>query len=609
MIVYPPTLPQHARCPHIQANGKCGGSCYGHYAGTGPLKCSNLYCLGHPSLGSSACYTQHCLQPRQRLPLSVFDDLEAVYLSRREGYIADQSRTSGLAEDPEDDNRGPFVFRRAPRPPVVDYDNDRDNLFETVDEGLHAGLVDAPQSRPTMQETSGKRALRRIYAALRRARLADDHGKPANFVSSRIFLAFIRELNNHGNGPLTDSQNSRVEDLIETIFDELAQIDHRDIHAESTAKVARIHSEAKPTPAEEADMLVKDIVNLIRQERAMERSDEQDPKPQEKKAFTAQNRSGAKPTPAEEAEHMVEAVKDIVRQGRVSKQKRAQEVKAFIVRKAAGFFAKEERELKEKEDFYKLRGPSEDPLPPLASSMEDLMERDAQIEARIRRVTAHEYRNSLVTSTTTPNVDNPSKSSLDNPIIDIAIDQFLTQDPEKLETLHQKLGKLCGIALERADKLGLEGTTKDDSYLLKHICASKHTRAETFWSDDSEDDESTASFFDKEPLSKAEGKRPVECADAASARCQHHSCQPIRTQSRLSSTFSDTTSYGPFLKNSEAPAEDAVKPEKLSRKQFPFFGPPGAKTSLTQCVAGNSLFNENIMGPLLEPLDERVMIQ
>lgn len=412
-IVYPPTLPQHARRPHIQANGKCGGSCYGHYADTGPFKCSNLYCLGHLSLWSSACYT-HRLQPRQRLPLSVFDDLEAVYPSPLEVYIADQSRTSGPAEDPEDDNRDPFVFRRAPRPPVVDYDNDRENLLGTLDEGLHAGPVDAPQSRPAMQETPAERALRRIYATLRRARLADDHVKPANFVPSRTFLDFIRELSNHGNGPLTDSQNRRVEDLVETIFDELAQVDHRDIHAESTtAKVARNHSEAKPTPAEEADMLVKDIVNLIRQEFVSQRSDEQDANSREKKASIAQNRSGANPTPAEEAEQMVEAIKDLVRQERVSEQKE-QEVKAFIAQKAAGF-AKEERELTEKENFYKLRGPSEDPLPPLASSMEDLMERDAQIEARIRRVTYHEYRNSLVTSTTTPHADNPSKSKSRQP--------------------------------------------------------------------------------------------------------------------------------------------------------------------------------------------------
>lgn len=430
------SLPQHARCPHIQATGKCDGSCYGYCAGTGPFLCANPACLGHPGLWSSACFTRFRLQPRQRLPLSVLDDLRTTHPARLEWCLAGEAKTSRLTEDLEDDDRDPFVFRRAPRPPMVNYDNDWDNLLSTADqEFLASFLANAPRPRPTMQGTR--------------------------------------------------------------------------------AKAAPNWYEAKLTRAEEVEKMVEAIAT-----RSPKRSGEQVRKAQEEKAFIAQ---------------------------------------------MAAEFAKEERELTEQEDLYQLRNPSENPFPPRATSMEDLRARDAQIEARKRRVIAHEYRNSLVTSTTTPNIENPSKSSLDNPILDTALDQFLTQDPEKLESLLHKLGKLGHLAIVRADKLGLEGATDDDLYILKYTRASKRAWGPSFETHDSDDVESSALYQDQEPLSKPEGKRPVEeCADAASARCQHHSCQPIRSGSRRSSTFSDTTSYGPLLKKSDAPAKDAGESEKSS---------------------------------------------
>ncbi|KAE9992937.1 hypothetical protein EG327_007245 [Venturia inaequalis] len=317
----------------------------------------------------------------------------------------------------------------------------------------------------------------------------------------------------------------------------------------------------------------------------------------------------AMPTHAGEVEKMIEAMVTIMRKDRISKRsveqdRKAEEEQAFIAQMAARF-AKEERELTDQEDFYQHRDPSEDSLPPLVTSMEGLMQRNARIEARRRRVTAHKYRNSPVTSTTTPNADNPSKSSLDNPIIDIAIDQFLTQDPEKLETLHQKLGKLCGIAMERAERLGLEGVTEDDSYLLKHVRTSKPPPVETYWTDRSGEDESTASFNVKDYMSEAEGIRSVvECADATLARCQHHSCQPIQTRSRRSSMFSDRTSYGPFPHESDAPAEDMANSEEPSPGQTSSF----QEESLAKCVYMNVAYFdwENPVGSLLEPIARAV---
>ncbi|TLD37057.1 hypothetical protein E2P81_ATG02839 [Venturia nashicola] len=374
--------------------------------------------------------------------------------------MADQVPMSRVTEDIADDNWGPFVFRRAPRTPVVDYDNDEDNVLETAREDLHARLMEgAPRPRPTMQKTSAKAVPKRRQAII--------------------------------------------------------------------------------AQAEEVEEMVEAIENTMRKERICKRSAEQDRKAHGEKAFIAQ---------------------------------------------MAARFAEEERELTRQQDFYQRRDPSEDPLPPLATSMEDLGQRDAHIEARRRCVTAHEYRNSLVTSTTTPNVDNPSKSSLDSPIIEVAIDQFLTQDSEKIETLHQKLGKLCGIAMERAEKLGLVGVTEDDIYLLKHIRASKRTQTEPSWTEDSADDVPAVTYQDKESVSKAEGKRHVmECADAASAQCQRHSYQPIQSRSRRSSMFSGSTSYVPFSSEPEVPAVDKVKSEELSSGQIPGY----RDRSLAECVYMN----------------------
>lgn len=394
--------------------------------------------------------------------------------------MVDHARTSSLPQNPDYDNQGPFVFRRAPRLPVIDYDNDRDNLFGTINEDSYAdSMTMALLFRPKMQAT------------------------PASVVLDR----------------------------------------HK----------------AMLTHAEEVENMVEGMVSLMRRERTSKFSGKQDAKTRREKVFIAQ---------------------------------------------MAARFAKEERDLIEQEDFYPLREPSEDPLPPLANTMENLMEPGVHIEDRRRRISAHEYRNSLVTSTTNPNLDDPSKSSLDNPIIDIAIDQFLTQDPGKLETLHQKLGRLCGIAMERAKKLGLEGVSEGESYILKHIRTLKPSPVTTYWTDHVGDDASMASIDGKDSMSKVEGKRPVEeCADAAFARCQHHSCQPIQSRSRRSSSFSDTTFYGPLFKEPEA-SEDTAKSEEPSPGENPSF----RDESLAKCIYMNVAYFdlENPVGSLLQPIARAV---
>lgn len=418
--------------------------------------CSNAYCAGHPSYLSPACYTCLNLQTSQVDPESVWDSVRAknaeniantavAVAAIRDGLVHGTSIPE--LDEESDENLGPFVFRRPPRPRAVGYDDEWDTVLGIAAEA---------------EQTPAKEAEMLIAAFERNERLND-------YQDSRARAADLLEL-------LKEPQrSSKPEAAIRAYLNRLSAVKDR-----------------------------------LEQERMKEYA---------KRAET--------------------------------KERRKQLEKKFIAEKAA-CFAQEEEDLTKKEDLYQIRDLSEDPQPPLATTMQDLAERDTLIEARRRRVIAHEYRNSVVTSTTTPNLPDPAKTSLENPIIYTAIDQFLTQDTVNSESLEKKLETLYDLAVDRAKKLGIEGANGQKFVLGCDDAQYFEPTSPIRWSGD-EDQESLYSratvHSRTEPLPRVGGKRAVECADAISARCQHHTCQPIRIRRRPSFVFSETTSYGPLLKD------------------------------------------------------------
>jgi hypothetical protein len=437
--ISPIDLPEHARCVHIIKTNRCNEGCYGTGGDRGLVLCSNHECWGHDTISSPACYTYLRLQPRQRYPESVEANFRAARRLLRE--TSESSQLAPVEEVRQQRNPPKEVFRQAA-------ERDIGNIL-----------------------WSGTRAP--VWAV-------DENEGP--YVFRRPPRAPVEGLD--------DDQ----EILLDTVDE--------DVQAGLWEEATQEHSRVQHIPGEEAQ---EDLTAPLKRS---QRLDEAEKEVQEINRFMDTlrlPRDAPIPASLKSKVEKIIAMYDEMDQGQTlendnfieEEEQKARGDRQFIAQKAA-CFAQEEDELTKQEDIYRIRDSVEDPQPPLATTYEGLAERDARIEARRRRVIAHQYRNSVVTSTMTPNVIDPSKTSLENPILNVAIDQFLAQDNAQLGKLDEKLTELSEIILSRSKKLGM-ASAGNYSTIRDH----DHSNSTRF------DEASTVADSDEETLTKC----CVNCKD------------------------------------------------------------------------------------------------